>query len=481
MSEPLIKAQEFDKNNKQEADLERPLFHITGAIGWINDPNGFSVYKNQYHMFFQYHPYDTNWGPMHWGHVVSEDLLDWNYKDIVLAPDCDQDINGCFSGTATTLKDGQHALLYTGVNKFNLQEQCIAIGNGTSYTKYDKNPIISCTSVPEGNSHVHFRDPKVWEENGIYYCIVGNMDARPDGQVLLYKSEDCFQWEFVSVFYSNEDHFGTMQECPDFFSIQGKDILITNPCNVQAMYDEFPSGHVTGAMLGVWDREENIFIKESLQNLDYGLDFYAPQSIEDQKGRRILIGWMQNWHTVKFEHENKHIYGCLSLPRVLTLKENRILQNPIEEIENYYDQSISINKNILLEESFDCIRGRFFDMEVTFENKKNMIFSIKIAQKENHFFFIQYNEMDNSLFIDRTYDGNISDMLNMRKKILFSKNDKTKLRILVDRNCVEIFVNEGENVFSNITYAPFEHEDISFSSSVATNVKIQFHTLKKPS
>ena len=96
---------------------ERPAFHLSSRVGWMNDPNGFSRYKGEYHLFYQYHPYDSHWGPMHWGHAVSKDLLHWKYLPAVLAPDMPYDRDGCFSGGALTMKDGTHMLMYTGVCK----------------------------------------------------------------------------------------------------------------------------------------------------------------------------------------------------------------------------------------------------------------------------------------------------------------------------------------------------------------------------
>ena len=95
----------------------RPLLHLSPLVGWMNDPNGFSYYQGQYHLFYQYHPYDITWGPMHWGHAVSKDLLHWTYLPVVMAPDNDYDSFGCFSGSALELPDGRHMLMYTGVRK----------------------------------------------------------------------------------------------------------------------------------------------------------------------------------------------------------------------------------------------------------------------------------------------------------------------------------------------------------------------------
>ena len=121
----------------------RPAFHLTPWTGWMNDPNGFSYYHGQYHLFYQYHPYDTKWGAMHWGHAVSHDLLHWTYLPAALAPDQPYDSFGCFSGSAMEISDGRQLLLYTGVRKEggdkgkDYQTQCVAVGDGLNYKKFE--------------------------------------------------------------------------------------------------------------------------------------------------------------------------------------------------------------------------------------------------------------------------------------------------------------------------------------------------------
>lgn len=175
MGEILNKARKYEQDNiSKVTDDMRPAYHVTGGIGWINDPNGFSVYKGEYHLFYQYHPYSTQWGPMHWGHVKTKDFVKWERLPIAIGPDTAPDQDGCFSGSAIELEDGRQLLLYTGVIKSenkddpsnDIQHQCVAVGDGINYEKYDGNPVIEGDTIPE-NGNIHdFRDPKIWRENG---------------------------------------------------------------------------------------------------------------------------------------------------------------------------------------------------------------------------------------------------------------------------------------------------------------------------
>ena len=152
--EKLMRAREFEQEQlKRISPEERPCYHVTGGSGWINDPNGFSFYKDEYHLFYQYHPYSNEWGPMHWGHVTSKDLITWERLPLAMVPEESYDNFGCFSGSGVELPDGRHLLMYTGVGYVSdipmangelptHQTQCLAVGDGTDYEKYEKNPIL---------------------------------------------------------------------------------------------------------------------------------------------------------------------------------------------------------------------------------------------------------------------------------------------------------------------------------------------------
>ena len=225
---------------------ERPDFHLSARVGWMNDPNGFSYYDGKYHMFYQYHPYESKWGPMHWGHAVSDDLLHWEYLPAALAPDESYDRDGCFSGSALELPDGRQLLMYTSVIRehvendeyVDVQTQSIAVGDGMDYVKYGKNPVLDERDLPEGGSRLDFRDPKIWRKaDGSYCCVVGNRPADGSGQILLFVSRDGFDWHFKKVLVANNNRFGKMWECPDFFELDGKWLLLTSP------QDMFPEGY----------------------------------------------------------------------------------------------------------------------------------------------------------------------------------------------------------------------------------------------
>ena len=265
----------------------------------MNDPNGFVQYKGQYHMFYQHFPYKSVWGPMHWGHAVSRDLISWTYLPVALAPDQTYDKDGCFSGSAME-KDGRLYLMYTGhiitgPDKDNnyIQKQNMAVSSdGVVFEKLADNPVIDNSQIPEGASLKDFRDPKVFERDGSYYVVLGSNDGKGNGQILLYRSEDLIHWTFVNVMAQSDGTLGDNWECPDLFALGGRDVLLMSPQRVPAQGDDYRNLHSTTYMLGELDTVSGKFHYDAYLPVDYGFDFYAPQTTRDDQGRRIMIGWM---------------------------------------------------------------------------------------------------------------------------------------------------------------------------------------------
>ena len=204
MSDELAKARSYEEHMETFIDRDdRPCFHLSSRVGWMNDPNGFAFYKGEYHLFYQYSPYTITWAPMHWGHAVSKDLLSWKNLPCALAPDMPYDnLGGCFSGSAIELPDGRLMLMYTGAGQNGKKEdgsprefqtQCLAIGDGKDFQKYEGNPVIDGDSLPEGSSKEQFRDPKIWrEDDGTYRAVVASLGPDNSGRIVVYRSDDGF-------------------------------------------------------------------------------------------------------------------------------------------------------------------------------------------------------------------------------------------------------------------------------------------------
>ena len=492
-SELLEKARTFERENtKKVEEAKRPGFHLSVQVGWMNDPNGFSYYNGEYHLFYQYHPYASYWGPMHWGHAVSKDLLHWRYLPAALAPDESYDKDGCFSGSAVEMDDGRHLLMYTGVveeelpdgTKKGVQTQCVAIGDGVNYEKYEGNPVIDESQLPEGGDRFEFRDPRIWKaEDGTYRCVAGNCDGDRDGQILLYSSKDALHWNFEKILLRNHDRFGKMWECPDFFELDGKQVLLTSPQDMLPQGFEYHNGNGTVCFIGTYDEETDTFHEEHNQAIDYGIDFYAPQTVLTPDGRRIMIGWMQNWDTCNLYTFKEPWFGQMSLPRELSVKNGRLIQKPIRELEELRHDKV-VYENVTLKDTtirLDGIKGRRVDMELTLrpgdEEKLYQKFWVRFAQDEKYFTSLSFRPHESLLKVDRKFSGSRRAIIHQRRTHVRSDKGQIKLRIILDNFSMEVFVNDGEHVMAATVHTDLSADGISFVADGAVTMDIVKYNL----
>ena len=311
-------------------------YHLMTKGGWMNDPNGFSYFKGCYHMFYQYYPYAAEWGPMHWGHARSRDLLHWETLPTALTPG-DME-SGCFSGSAIE-HDGKLWLIYTGHHYIDpkdsesfYEDQNLAYSeDGVHFTKYEGNPVLR---VPKDNTK-HFRDPKVWREGDAFYMVIGSQAADGCGRALLYTSPDLIHWSRVCVLAKSagETSEGYMWECPDFFPLGDRHVLLMSPQGLAADGDKYRNLNQTGYLVGTIDRETHTFARGSFEEIDRGHDFYATQTMETPDGRRVMTAWMNAWDSPMHEKEDGWA-GALTIPRELSLVDGHIHQAPIREMES---------------------------------------------------------------------------------------------------------------------------------------------------
>jgi beta-fructofuranosidase len=430
-------------------------YHIMAPAGWINDPNGLVQFKGEYHAFFQHHPYDANWGPMHWGHVKSKDLVHWEHLPIALTPGdtCDQD--GCFSGSAVD-NNGELTLIYTGHHytdqEKNLffQNQNLAVStDGITFEKVEENPVIA--HPPEDSSH-HFRDPKVWKHKDSWYMVVGNATKEEVGRVILYRSPDLRKWEYVGVLAQSIGELGYMWECPDFFELDGKYVLMFSPQGVEAKGDLYTNLFQTGYLVGDYDYENNRFLHGEFTELDFGHDFYAVQTLLDDKGRRIAIGWMDMWESPMPTKEDGWC-GALTLPRELTLGENnKILMNPVEEVtllresEHHVCSNESITGSYLLSAKENLLELK---VEIDLEKTTASSVGVKILGISEEATTVKYEIETQKLILDCAKSGKGEDGV---RRTALEANRFLSLRIFIDRSSIEVFANDGQATMTSRIY-----------------------------
>ncbi len=432
----LEKADRYQEENRVDK-REKPVFHLTPPTGWLNDPNGFSMYQGKIHLFYQYNPYQNVWGNIHWGHCISEDFIKWQELSPALAPDMGYDAGGCFSGSAIETTEG-HVLIYTGVMETEeenglkkvSQHQCMAIGDGLHYDKIKENPIISPDMLPNGCSFKDFRDPKVWKEGDVYYLVAASKNKEGDGQAVLFSSKDLRNWNFQSVLADNRKKYGLMWECPDFFPMAKNHVLIVSPMDMQADGKEFHNGNQSMAMIGNYDRQNCKFKEEQVISLDYGTDFYAPQTMLTEDGRRVLIAWMHSWDMDINPAEMKW-NGMMTIPRQLEIKEDALYQSPVKELENYHTEAVIYREEeISGSVEMPGIRGRVLDLTLELLDGDYETFTVTFAKNERYQTSFCYIRTAQVIEFDRTFCGMRRDVVCRRTMKI--RNPEKNLKI---RNC----------------------------------------------
>ncbi len=480
-----------EAGEKKIPEIERPVFHLPPRTGWMNDPNGFSYYNGQYHMFYQYYPYDVNWGPMHWGHAVSKDLLTWEALPCAIAPDEVYDRDGCFSGSAIDLPDGRQLLMYTAVDRtpkrdgtlVDRQTQALAIGDGVTYEKLPGNPILDDKDLPEGASIADFRDPKMvhWTDGTYRMYSVTNMPGR-GGALLQFESKDALDWNYVSTMLVNDYKIGKMWECPDVFTLDGWDVFLASSQDMQAEGLEYDNGNGTFVMLGHC-LEDGTFAPEIDHCVDYGLDFYAQQTILTPDGRRVMIAWMQNWDTIFHRTMESKWYGSMSLPREVFIRNNRFCQLPVRELLAYRKdktehKDVSVGSAPL---SLPGVQGRVLDLELEIlpEGDGWETFTLEFAGNGRFKSTLTFDARDNIVEIDRRYSGTRRAAIHQRRTDLDLSENRVSVRLVLDRFSAEAFLNGGEKAMTITLETPLTADQIAFSAKGNARINVTSYQLAK--
>lgn len=310
-------------------------YHYHPKKGWINDPNGLCCFRGEYHLFYQHSPdcETPREQPMHWGHCTTTDFINYSEQPEALYPDKDYDCGGVWSGTAVSYNDKLY-LYYASIDKEGRQTISIATSeDGIHFEKYAKNPVISV--IPEDGSR-DFRDPAVLiTENGKYLAIASADRKKNTGNVLLYKSENLLNWEYVGVLIEYENC--VYCECPSFVR-DGQEFILS----VSVVPHEKP--HYFEVMKGSFDGKT--FTPRLISHFQKGPHEYAGQIFRDDKNRNILISWIPGW---EFQPKEKCI-GCLSIPLEITEKDNKLLAYPVDELKHLIDKNGCITDGYIREE-----------------------------------------------------------------------------------------------------------------------------------
>ncbi len=413
-------------------DPLRPFYHLMSASRWIGDPNGPVMYNGEYHLFFQHNPYDDSGERCSWGHAKSSDLAHWERLPIALTngPQ-DYDTRHVASGCCV-VHDGLPTILYTGMSPLDSEPakrtevQCIAHSHDgmVSWTKYADNPVVA---RPPRDDLVGFRDPFAWREADTWYIIIGSGIAGDGGTALLYRSQDLTRWEYMHPLCVG---FGEMWECPNFFPLGDKHVLIVSP------YDS--------VRYAIGTYRDHHFIPESWHELDLGglRNFYAPNGLEDDQGRRILWGWIQGGGTEGYPWD-----GVLTLPRILSLRpDGRLGMRPAPELETLRGSRVHIDDVVIAPETPNLLRdieSKTLEIVVEFEPLDATSFGLLVRRSPNgeEGTPVGYDAVRKQLIVGER-SGAFEPLAD---------EDALRLQVFVDNSVIEMYVN-GRICFTNRIY-----------------------------
>lgn len=444
----------------------RPNFHFAPKENWMNDPNGLVFFKGEYHLFFQYNPDDTVWGPMHWGHAVSKDLITWEELDIALYPD---ELGTIFSGSAVVDWNNTtgffpdepglvaiftHHLDGVG-DKPPIQTQSLAYSHdqGRTWVKYEGNPVL------RHESKVDFRDPKVFWFEGTKRWI---MVLATGETISFYSSKDLIEWQFESEFGGNVELPDGVWECPDLFKlpVEGSDeekwaLFVSIGDNSKS-----DTGSYMLYFVGSFDGTTFTSDHKEIKILDYGKDNYAGVSFSDipqADGRRIYLAWMSNWRYAN-EIPTEGWRSQMTIPRELSLRKVReeyaVIQNPVKELASYFVKKEEINEVISNDENEVEVNESHFQVNIGFENIDATKFGVTLNYVKDQNTTITFDAKNSTLTIDRSESGKVdfSDMFSLDQKVDIENINDVQLRLVIDSSSIEVFVNEGQYALTSLIF-----------------------------
>lgn len=456
----------------------------------MNDPNGMVFFKGEYHLFYQHHPFGTTWGPMHWGHAVTKDLVTWEELPVALSPD---EHGMIFSGSAVVdwnntsgFFDDEPGLVAIFTHHLEvpngdpIQRQSLAYSkdNGRTWIKYEGNPVLEHESI------VDFRDPKVfWHEQTKGWVMI----VACGQTVCLYRSPDLKDWTLGSEFGAGIGSHDGVWECPDLFPLavngdakQEKWVMLVSIGADPAFKEGSRTQYFTG------DFDGSTFVPDDASHtvrwIDHGRDNYAGVSWSDipaEDGRRLFMGWMSNWMYAN-QTPTEGYRGAMTIARELTLEmrngEVTLIQRPARELEQARTPILTLQDVSIREANAQLNALQLVNYEI--EAKWASEFSVQFALRSNasNQTVVGIDASQGEVYVDRSRSGIVGfheHFVGRHAASVQAVDGVQHLRIYVDSSSVEVFAHDGQAVITDLIYPDAEskgisvhadHEDLVFSS-----------------
>lgn len=471
----------------------RPNFHFTPEKNWMNDPNGMFYFNGYFHLYFQHYPDNNVWGPMHWGHAISTDMVTWKEQPIAIYPD---EKGYIFSGSAVVDKNNTSGFGKDGKvpivamftyhdpegeknGDIDYQSQAIAysLDEGQTWTKYENNPVIANPGIKD------FRDPKVtWD--GIHQQWV--MVLATYEKTLFYTSKDLKNWTRQSDFGEGVGAHGGVWECPDFFPMYVGDTDEVKWVLIQSLNPGgYNGGSGTQYFIGDFDGKKFTPVKQ-MENLgedhsywlDFGKDNYAGvtwSNIPETNGRTLFMGWMSNWQYAQ-EVPTETWRSAMTIARELKLEKMDddyiISSTPVNELKSYRSKNYK-DANIQIEGNTKIIDSSKIDLtsaEIRFKisNLKNTKYQFKLSNSSGDELLFGYDHSSQEFFIDRSQAGQIDFSEDFANKVStaprISNSEDLSGIIILDKMSIELFFDEGKTVMTEIFFPNQPWETLSVNA-----------------
>ena len=473
----------FAQNSGYYEEPHRPQFHFSPEKAWMNDPNGMVYFEGEYHLFYQYYPYASIWGPMHWGHAVSTDLVHWEHLPIALYPD---ELGLIFSGSAVIdwkntsgFGDGNtppmvavytyHNMIGERSTRNDFQTQGIAysLDKGRTWVKYDKNPVIPNPGVRD------FRDPKViWHEDSQKWVMI----LAAKNRVQIYTAPNLKDWTFASEFGKDSAPQLGVWECPDLFP------LTVNGSNEEkwVMIVSHGGGGPNGGSCTryfVGDFDGKTFTSDypvkQVNWLDFGKDNYAGVTWSDvpsEDGRRIFLGWMSNWEYATRVPTTKW-RSAMTIPRTLTLRDTgkdlHLFSTPVKEMERLREKEVSLpQEKFSGKQKIQGLDPTLSEVVVTFDlqQSNSRSFGIELSNSKGEHIRVSYDKASSLIIIDRSNAGKMDfspAFPGLHYIPITAKKEEMEWQVFFDNSSLEVFVDGGAIVITDIFFPNEDFEDFN--------------------
>jgi fructan beta-fructosidase len=489
----LCNVSKGQSTNSKYNEQYRPQIHFSPQAKWMNDPNGLLFYNHIYHLFYQYYPDSTVWGPMHWGHATSRDLVHWQHKPIALYPDS---LGWIFSGSAVADikntsgfgKTGKTPLvaIFTyhnskeekkGTNTFQTQGIAYSLDDGMTWTKYANNPVLYNPGIRD------FRDPKVswFEPSKKWIMTLATLD-----HISFYSSPDLKNWSKESEFGKAFGAHGGVWECPDLFPLYYKNqkiwILIVN------INPGGPNGgSATQYFTGQFNGHSFTPYQTDTRWIDFGPDEYAGVTWSNTGNRKIFLGWMSNWDYATVV-PTAAWRSAMTIPRELGIEKINdkvfVTSKPVYELKAINEKE-NILKNITvtdynLTDKVGKLRG---PARISINAVKLESFTITLFNDEGEKILAGYDEATNNYFIDRTHSGNTAFAENFAKRHTASRishKSNFDITLIIDNASIELFADNGLSVMTEIFFPDSLLSNIRIASKNGLKIKsLKFNRIKQ--